>query len=163
MIAALDRSVGKVVEKLKDLDIYGKTLIVFTSDNGGANYIELEDINNDGCLDLIYWGDGSGIAYGNCDGTFGNTQVLNSSNTAEELTFGSFGYFMDFDFTDFDNDGDIDFVINGMNDDNQWKKYIYEREGNDLFEMDYNNQWNSDQGVAGTVDFPRSILSLIHI
>ena len=45
MIAALDRSVGKVVEKLKDLDIYGKTLIVFTSDNGGANYIELEDIN----------------------------------------------------------------------------------------------------------------------
>ena len=45
MIAALDRSVGKVVEKLKDLDIYGKTLIVFTSDNGGANYIELKDIN----------------------------------------------------------------------------------------------------------------------
>ena len=45
MIAALDRSVGKVVEKLKDLDIYGKTLIIFTSDNGGANYIELEDIN----------------------------------------------------------------------------------------------------------------------
>ena len=45
MIASLDRSVGKVVQKLKDLDIYGKTLIIFTSDNGGANYIELEDIN----------------------------------------------------------------------------------------------------------------------
>ena len=45
MIRALDRSVGKIVEKLKDLDIYGKTLIIFTSDNGGANYIELEDIN----------------------------------------------------------------------------------------------------------------------
>ena len=45
MIAALDRSVGKVVQKLKDLDIYGKTLIIFTSDNGGANYIELDDIN----------------------------------------------------------------------------------------------------------------------
>ena len=45
MIAALDRSVGKVVHKLKDLDIYGKTLIIFTSDNGGANYIELDDIN----------------------------------------------------------------------------------------------------------------------
>ena len=45
MIAALDRSVGKVVSKLKDLEIHGKTLIIFTSDNGGANYIELEDIN----------------------------------------------------------------------------------------------------------------------
>ena len=45
MIRALDRSVGKIVKKLKDLDIYGKTLIIFTSDNGGANYIELEDIN----------------------------------------------------------------------------------------------------------------------
>jgi uncharacterized sulfatase len=45
MIAALDRSVGKVVAKLKELEIYGKTLIIFTSDNGGANYIELEDIN----------------------------------------------------------------------------------------------------------------------
>ena len=45
MIAALDRSVGKVVQKLKDLDIYGKTLIIFTSDNGGANYIEFDDIN----------------------------------------------------------------------------------------------------------------------
>ena len=41
MIEALDRSIGKIVQKLKDLDIYGKTLIIFTSDNGGANYIEL--------------------------------------------------------------------------------------------------------------------------
>ena len=45
MIAALDRSVGRIVEKLKELDIYGRTLIIFTSDNGGANYIELEDVN----------------------------------------------------------------------------------------------------------------------
>ena len=45
MINSLDRSVGKIIEKLKELDIYGKTLIIFTSDNGGANYIELNDIN----------------------------------------------------------------------------------------------------------------------
>ena len=45
MITALDRSVGKIIQKLKDLKIYGKTMIIFTSDNGGANYIELEDIN----------------------------------------------------------------------------------------------------------------------
>ena len=45
MIAALDRSVGRVIQKLKELEIYDKTLIIFTSDNGGADYIELEDIN----------------------------------------------------------------------------------------------------------------------
>ena len=92
--------------------------------------VELEDINNDGCLDLIYWGDGSGIAYGNCDGTFGNTQVLNSSNTAEELTFGSFGYFMDFDFTDFDNDGDKDLIITETNYDD-WGFLFLENTGID--------------------------------
>ena len=31
MIAALDRSVGKIVQKLKDLDIYGKTMIIFAA------------------------------------------------------------------------------------------------------------------------------------
>ena len=32
-------------KKLKELNIYGRTLIFFTSDNGGANYVELDDIN----------------------------------------------------------------------------------------------------------------------
>ena len=45
MIRALDRSVGEIIWTLKELNIYGRTLIFFTSDNGGANYIELEDIN----------------------------------------------------------------------------------------------------------------------
>jgi arylsulfatase A-like enzyme len=45
MISALDRSVGEIIRTLKELNIYGRTLIFFTSDNGGANYIELEDIN----------------------------------------------------------------------------------------------------------------------
>ena len=91
--------------------------------------VELEDINNDECLDLIYWGDGSGIAYGNCDGTFGNTQQLNSSET-EELTFGSFGYFMDYDFTDFDNDGDKDLIITETNYDD-WGFLFLENTGID--------------------------------
>ncbi len=45
MIRALDRSVGEIIKTLKELNIYGRTLIFFTSDNGGANYIELQDIN----------------------------------------------------------------------------------------------------------------------
>ncbi len=91
--------------------------------------VELEDINNDGCLDLIYWGIGSRITYGNCDGTFDNVQVINSSNIVEELTFGNFGYFMDYDFIDFDNDGDKDLIITETN--NGWGFIFLENKGVD--------------------------------
>ena len=39
MVAALDDSVGKVVEKLKEIGQYENTLIAFLSDNGCAGYI----------------------------------------------------------------------------------------------------------------------------
>lgn len=45
MIRALDRSVGRVQQALDDNGLSDNTLIVFTSDNGGANYIGLPDIN----------------------------------------------------------------------------------------------------------------------
>lgn len=45
MIRAVDRSVGRVVQALKDSGIDDNTLIIFTSDNGGANYIGMPDIN----------------------------------------------------------------------------------------------------------------------
>ena len=45
MIKALDRGVGTVLKAVKDAGIEDNTLIVFTSDNGGANYIGLPDIN----------------------------------------------------------------------------------------------------------------------
>uniref|UniRef100_A0A914XKR1 Sulfatase N-terminal domain-containing protein n=1 Tax=Plectus sambesii TaxID=2011161 RepID=A0A914XKR1_9BILA len=35
MVHALDSAVGKVVAKLKDLDMYNNTIIIFSSDNGG--------------------------------------------------------------------------------------------------------------------------------
>ena len=35
MVEHMDDAVGKVVQKLKDLDLYDNTIIVFTSDNGG--------------------------------------------------------------------------------------------------------------------------------
>ena len=45
MIRSVDRSIGKIVAKLEALDMLDNTLIIFTSDNGGANYVGLPNIN----------------------------------------------------------------------------------------------------------------------
>ncbi|MCE9649479.1 MAG: sulfatase-like hydrolase/transferase [Parvibaculum sp.] len=45
MIRALDRNVGNVLATLKAEGLDDNTLVIFTSDNGGAHYIGLPDIN----------------------------------------------------------------------------------------------------------------------
>jgi len=45
MIMALDRGIGRVMQALKDQGLDDNTLVIFTSDNGGAGYIGLPEVN----------------------------------------------------------------------------------------------------------------------
>ncbi len=46
MIRALDRGVGRVLDALRENGLEENTLVIFTSDNGGAGYIGLPDVND---------------------------------------------------------------------------------------------------------------------
>jgi arylsulfatase A-like enzyme len=46
MIRALDRNVGRVLQSLKDQGLDDDTLVIFTSDNGGAHYIGIDGLNS---------------------------------------------------------------------------------------------------------------------
>jgi arylsulfatase A-like enzyme len=45
MIRSLNRSVGGVLRALEENGLADDTLVLFTSDNGGAGYIGLPDVN----------------------------------------------------------------------------------------------------------------------
>ncbi|HLZ73783.1 sulfatase-like hydrolase/transferase [Phenylobacterium sp.] len=45
MVRNLDRNVGRILKELKDDGLDKDTLVIFTSDNGGAGYIGLPEIN----------------------------------------------------------------------------------------------------------------------
>jgi arylsulfatase A-like enzyme len=45
MVASLDRAVGRVLAALRENGLEGDTLVFFTSDNGGAHYVGLPDLN----------------------------------------------------------------------------------------------------------------------
>ena len=46
MIKALDRGIGKIIEGLKKNNKFNDTMIIFTSDNGGAHYSNIQNSNH---------------------------------------------------------------------------------------------------------------------
>ena len=46
MIRSLDRNIGRVLQSLKDQGLDDNTLVIFTSDNGGAHYVGLDGLNS---------------------------------------------------------------------------------------------------------------------
>ncbi len=46
MIRAVDRSVARILDALEEQGIADNTVVMFTSDNGGAGYIGLDDVNS---------------------------------------------------------------------------------------------------------------------
>jgi arylsulfatase A-like enzyme len=45
MIVALDRGIGKVLDELRVQGLEENTIVIFSSDNGGANYVGIPDLN----------------------------------------------------------------------------------------------------------------------
>jgi arylsulfatase A-like enzyme len=46
MIRSLDRNIGRVLQSIKDQGLEDDTLVIFTSDNGGAHYVGIPGLNS---------------------------------------------------------------------------------------------------------------------
>ena len=105
------------------------------------------DYNKDGYVDLVV----SGLDVNDEPSTtiYKNNEGVSFSISTELILPDLFNTTID--SGDLDNDGDIDFVIAGFDENNEWKKFIYFREQNSLVKAtNYNGQFD-ESGY----DFPQ--------
>ena len=84
MIENMDQNIGRLVQYLKQIGKYDNTLIVFTSDNGGSEAVQLPE----GILAL------NGVDYRAIPGfvhNFLNDTVSNLGNKTTSVNFGAWG------------------------------------------------------------------------
>ena len=87
---------------------------------------ELFDVNEDGCIDMVYGESNTFVAYGNCDGTFGPKHT----DLTQFKIYDSTGSAYDFDLVDLDDDNDKDLVINHVTN-GAWQLLFLENIGYD--------------------------------
>ena len=63
MLAAVDESIGKIVDALKESDEYDNTLIIFTTDNGGSVSHSASNLPLRGTKGTIWEGGTRGVAF----------------------------------------------------------------------------------------------------
>ena len=127
------------------------TIAPFALDGRSRGQLKWVDYNKDGYIDLVVSGVDNTPApsttiYKNSDGQQFTTSI--------DLALPNL-YDTSMDFADFDNDGDIDFLINGRETDGQGsptlKKYIYYREGENLVLADNFNGQFDESGIEGII------------
>jgi len=106
------------------------------------------DYNKDGYIDLII----SGLNLNDePTTTIYENQAGQGFTPSNDLTLPNL-YNTSMDSGDLDNDGDVDFIINGTDSAEEWKKFIYTREGSSLLlQEDYNGQFGDDGEVNGVM------------
>jgi arylsulfatase A-like enzyme len=72
MIEDLDTNIGKVIKHLKDIGQYDNTLIIFTSDNGSSEPIEMKDLATVGTAEANKFFN----TFNNSDANIGNADSL---------------------------------------------------------------------------------------
>jgi len=107
---------------------------------------ELLYINNDNCVDLIYWGNNTYVKLGNCDGTFG-------PNTLTGL--GQYDFSWDYKNVDLNDDGINELIIFNNDQENKSAKL-------NIFLIQNSNETLEFQ-TSNSISFPSHVIAYFDI